>query len=203
MRKIDKKEIIKHYSNLISKYGFNKLGMGWGNNQLDERYDIFLKHLNFKDKNILDYGCGISNLYNFLNKKKIKYKKYFAYDINPNLNSFYTNKKFKKFKFINKKKDILRENIDFSISNGVHNFYTKNDLSNFVNDINFLFKISKIGFGISFLNDNVDYKEKYLSYKKMTNVYKILKKLNCNYIIDQTFKKYETFLIVYKNKNLM
>jgi ubiquinone/menaquinone biosynthesis C-methylase UbiE len=200
VRKIDKKEIIKHYSKLISKYGFNISGMGWGNNELDKRYKIFVKHLDLKNRNILDYGCGISNLYNFLNKKKIKYKKYIAHDINPDLIDYYKVKKFRKFKFINKKKFILKEKIDFSISNGVHNFNTKNNLKNFNNDIKFLYKISRIGFGISFLNDNVDYKEKYLSYKKMADVIKILKKLNYIYIIDQTFKKYETFLFVFKNK---
>ena len=200
MRKIDKKEIIKHYSKLISKYGFNISGMGWGNNELDKRYKIFVKHLDLKNRNILDYGCGISNLYNFLNKKKIKNKKNIAHDINPDLIDYYKIKKFRKFKFFNKKKFILKEKIDFSISNGVHNFNTKNNLKNFNNDIKFLYKISRIGFGISFLNDNVDYKEKYLSYKKMADVIKILKKLNYIYIIDQTFKKYETFLFVFKNK---
>ena len=198
MKKEDKIQVNKHYSKLLKKYGHTNSGMGWGNNELNNRYEIFAKYLDFKNKNIIDYGCGLSSFYKFLNKKKIEYKKYFAYDINPDIINFYNKKKMKKFLFLSKKNLIFGKNFDIALSNGVHNFRTKNDFSNFKNDLLFLFKISKIGFGISFLNDNVDYKEKYLSYKKITEVLKILKKLNCKYIIDQTFKKYETFLIVYK-----
>ena len=92
----------------------------------------------------------------------------------------------------------LPNKIDFTISNGVHNFKTNNNFDDFKKDLNFLFNISRIGFGISFLNNNVDYKENYLSYLSIKKVIDEIQKFNCSYIIDQTFKKYETFLIMHK-----
>ncbi len=72
MKHSTKSKINIHYSKLIKQHGFNKFGMGWRNNQLNDRYDIFLKHINLKNKIIFDYGSGICNLYNHLCKKKNK-----------------------------------------------------------------------------------------------------------------------------------
>lgn len=198
MKTHTKIKINKHYSNLIKKHGFTKKGMGWGNDQLNKRYDIFLRYLHLENKIIFDYGCGICNLYHYLLKKKIKFKKYIAFDFNPDLIKFNQNEVSKKFKFFKNKNDIKINNIDFIISNGVHNYKTDNNFEDFKKDLNFFFKVSKIGFGISFLNNNVDFKENYLSYLDIKKIINEVQKLECNYIIDQTFNKYETFLIVYK-----
>ena len=67
-----------------------------------------------------------------------------------------------------------------------------------MNDIKFLIKISKEAIAISFINNNVDYKENYLSYKNLYKVLKFLQKEKLKFIIDQTFSKYETFLFIFK-----
>ena len=198
MKTYIKNKINNHYSKLIKKHGFNKFGMGWGNDQLNDRYDIFLKHLDLKNKIVFDYGSGVCNLYYYLIKKKIKFKKYIAYDFNPALIKFNQNKASKKFKFIKDKKKIKINKIDIIISNGVHNYKTDNNFEDFKKDLLFFFKNSKLGFGISFLNNNVDFKENYLSYLDMKKVIDELQKYGWNFIIDQTFKKYETFLFVFK-----
>ena len=80
---------------MIQKHGFNQHGMGWRKGFLNKRYSIFLKHLKFNDKKILDYGTGVGSFYSFLVKKKILVKKYNALEINDNLIK-YLKKKFKK-----------------------------------------------------------------------------------------------------------
>ncbi len=194
----NKRKINSHYSKLLNYYGYNKFGMGWRNDQLEKRYQVFLKYMDLNNKVILDYGSGICDLYYFLLKKKIRFKKYIGYDFNPDLILFNQKKKLKKFKFVNRKTKIELSKIDFTISNGVHNFKTNSNFDDFKKDLNFLFNISRIGFGISFLNNNVDYKENYLSYLSIKKVIDEIQKFNCSYIIDQTFKKYETFLIMHK-----
>lgn len=199
MKPSTKNKINIHYSKLIRQYGYNKFGMGWRNDQLSKRYNIFLKHVNLRNKIIFDYGSGICNLYKHLCNKKIKFKKYIGYDFNPDLIKYNQNKKLKKFEFVINKDIIKNSNIDFTISNGVHNYKTQNNFEDFKKDLSFFYKISNTGFGISFLNNNVDFKENYLSYLDIKKVINEIQKFSCNYIIDQTFKKYETFLIVYKN----
>ena len=68
----NKRKINSHYSKLLNYYGYNKFGMGWRNDQLEKRYQVFLKYMDLNNKVILDYGSGICNLYYFfiLNLRK-------------------------------------------------------------------------------------------------------------------------------------
>jgi len=197
-----KKILNNHYSKLINKYGFNNNGMGWRKGKLYSRYNIFLKHLNLKNKNVLDFGAGIGSLYFYLKKKKKKINNYYPLEINKDLINFLKKKINNKKVCILKKNDFQKKKlIDIAISNGVHNYRTKNSFKFFMNDIKFLIKISKEAIAISFLNNNVDYKENYLSYKNIYKVLKFLQKGNLKFIIDQTFSKYETFLFIFKKIN--
>jgi len=198
MNKNEKKKIIKHYDLLIEKYGPNNSGMGWRNNQLDSRYKIFLKHINFLNKTVLDFGCGICLFQKFL-KKEVKIKKYYGIEINKNFINLATRSKGNRGDILTKNQFIKKnKKVDISISNGVHNYKIKNSFENFLKDLNFLISISKYAVGISFLNDNVDYKEDYLSYKNLNKILFFLKVKKYKFIIDNSFKKYETFLIIFK-----
>ena len=82
---IIKKKINNHYNNLINKYGENKSGLGWRNDGLKLRYEVFFKNLNFKNKSVLDFGCGFCDLFFFLIKKKLPIQEYVGYEINPKI----------------------------------------------------------------------------------------------------------------------
>lgn len=191
-----KREINNHYSNLLKKKGFNIKGLGWGKGKLNLRYDFFCKHLVFKNKRVLDFGCGLGSFYDYLCKKKIKTRKYYGIEINKSL-IFYLKKKFKdKILISDKFKDNLK--VDISISNGVHNYRLKNHLKIFYKDIDRLLSITSECVAISFISDNVDYRERHLSYKSIIDVIKFIRKKKLKYIIDQTFNKYETFIFIFK-----
>jgi SAM-dependent methyltransferase len=190
---MNEKKIINYYNRLLSKYGFNQKGLGWGESDLTARYKIFDKHIEFKNKSVFDFGAGTGELCKFLKKKKIK--KYLFYDINPNLVKFIKSKYRNKATFI-KKKNI--KSVDVVISNGTHSSMINNNYNNFFKDINFFYKITKKAFGISFITDNVDFKEKKIHYKSLSKIIKYMQTKNYKFIIDLSFKKYEAFLIIYK-----
>ena len=191
-----KKNINIHYNNLLKKKGFNIKGLGWGKGKLNLRYKFFCKHLNLNNKKVLDFGCGLGYFYKFLRQQKIKPKQFYGIEINQSL-VIHLKKKFKGEILVS---DKINNNlkVDISISNGVHNFRLKNHLKIFYKDINSLLNITKECVAISFINDNVDYKERHLSYKSLFDVIKFIKKKKLNFIIDQTFNKYETFIFIFK-----
>ena len=191
-----KKKINNHYDQLLKEKGFNTKGLGWGKGKLNLRYKFFCKHLNFNNKKVLDFGCGLGSFYEYLQNKKIKPKKFYGIEINRSLTT-YLKKKFKnKILVFDKIQNDMK--VDISISNGVHNYKLKNHLKIFYEDINSLLNISKKCVAISFINDNVDFKESHLSYKSLFEVVKFIRKKKLKYIIDQTFNKYETFIFIFK-----
>ena len=190
-----KNKINNHYNYLINKYGKNKAGLGWKNDGLNLRYKIFYKHLNFKNKSVLDFGCGFCDLYFFL-KKKVVLKEYVGFEINSKIINI-IKKNFNKIKIINQL--LVKKKFDIVISNGVHNFNYKYNKKIIFSDLKKIIKISNYGFGISFLNSKVDYKENYLFYHNDAEIINFIKKnCECSIKIDRSFSKFETFLIVKK-----
>ena len=92
--------INKHYDKTINRYGFNIKGLGWRKGGLNKRYKIIIESISFKNKSVLDYGCGFCDFYKYVKKKKIKIKSYSGVEINPKIRSFLLNKFKKKFQSI-------------------------------------------------------------------------------------------------------
>ena len=65
--------IVNFYNNTIKKYGTTNKGLAWESKKKNDlRYFSIFKVINKKKIskiNILDFGCGISGIYDFLKKK--------------------------------------------------------------------------------------------------------------------------------------
>ena len=74
---MDYKEIINHYEKCFKKFGDTARGVDWTKeDQVNIRYQVMLEITNFYKKSydnkkkisILDFGCGLSHFYEYLNK---------------------------------------------------------------------------------------------------------------------------------------
>ena len=87
---------------------------------------------------------------------------------------------------------------DIVIMNGVHNYNYSLNNKIIRQDIKNLFKTSKKCFGFSFLNNDVDYKDKNLFYHDENKLINYVKKFSRKIIIDKTFGRFETFIFMFK-----
>jgi ubiquinone/menaquinone biosynthesis C-methylase UbiE len=96
------KKIIKRFNDKIKNYPFlDPKVVGWDTKKNQYfRFSKALKNLNFKNKKVLDVGCGVGDFLNFCKTKKIIFD-YTGLDINKNF-IFFLKKKFKKYNFLNK-----------------------------------------------------------------------------------------------------
>ena len=94
-------KIIKHYNNKINIYGLTTRGLDWkskkdNNKRFLKIYDQI--KLNYQKKiSIFDFGCGLSDLFVFLKKKKLNFS-YEGIDTSKKAVTF-CEKKFKKNKY--------------------------------------------------------------------------------------------------------
>lgn len=74
------KEIIDHYEKCFDEFGDSPKGVDWTKEeQVDTRYQVMIESIYFYEKSfnlsekvsVLDYGCGLSHLYNFMLKKNL------------------------------------------------------------------------------------------------------------------------------------
>ena len=126
-------KIISHYEDCLERYGDSHLGVDWPNlADAETRYQVMLEVIRSpltSNISILDFGCGASHMYEYIQKKNLQHIDYSGLDISE------------KFIELSKKKfpyipyyclDILQDHaelpvFDFVIMNGV--FTEKRELA--------------------------------------------------------------------------
>jgi len=200
--------IVSHYEACFEKYGDSPKGVDWPNaDDAQIRHSIMLDVIKNKNDNLtlLDFGCGLSHLYDYIKVQKYRNIKYSGLDISR--------------KFINKSKqkypqntyycyDILKNKLqlpkfDYIIANGV--FTEKQNLT-FTemfdytkNMINKIFNHSKIGLSVNFMSHHVDWTREdlfHLPFDKLANF--LRNNISKNFTFRQDYGLYEYTTYIYK-----
>jgi SAM-dependent methyltransferase len=78
-------EIVAHYENCLAEYGDSHLGVDWPKQEhVDLRYQVMMDVIKKKDSSrvsLLDFGCGASHLYEYIQKNHLDYIEYAGLDI--------------------------------------------------------------------------------------------------------------------------
>jgi SAM-dependent methyltransferase len=200
-------QIADHYSKCFEDHGDTHLGVDWPNYE-----DTLIRHQVmteiFENKNnisVLDFGCGLGHLYNYLKNNKPSYNiRYSGLDINENFYNF-CKEKYPNLDFYYK--DVLLDDnipkFDYIICNGT--FTEKKDLTydemfDFVSKV--LIKLwDKTNHGIAFnlMSKLVDWERDDLFHVSMDEIGLFLKNnLSKNFTIRYDYKLYEYTIYVYK-----
>ena len=204
------KKIINIYQDTFNRYGDTIAGAGWKNNyEAKLRYESmsYLFSLDNKNKTILDIGCGTSNFYKYLKKKKIKNFKYFGIDASQSMIEI-SKKKFKNniyYCLDYFESDRIKKKFDYVVANGI---FTQKAKSSDKEMFYFFKKLSKKMFknthkGIAF---NLLKEKKEVDWVKSGNYHPnfnevmsyVKKELSTNFIINSNYKLFEYSIYVFR-----
>ena len=209
MENNDYLEIIEHYESCLEQYGDSYLGVDW-NNEKDViiRYHSMLDIIIDKNSgniDVLDFGCGLSHMYDFIKSK-------------TNMSIIYTGLDLSK-KFIDLSKKIFPENnyfcvdilknpedvssYDYIIMNGV--FTQKRDLS-FEEMFDYLkkmlkvvFEKTKIGIAFNVMSNEVDWKKEenfHLPFDLLADF--LVREISRKFLFKHDYGMYEYTTYIYK-----
>jgi SAM-dependent methyltransferase len=212
---MDYKEIINHYEKCFKKFGDTARGVDWTKEeQVDIRYQVMLEITNFYEKSynidknisILDFGCGLSQFYEYINKNDLNHVEYTGLEISK---IFFeeSKKKYPKnlyiFGDILKNGNLLNKTYDYIILNGV--FTEKRDLSydymfNYLEKmIVSIFKSCTKGMAFNLMSKQVDWEVETLFHVPIDDIANLLtKKITRNFIVRNDYGLYEYTVYVYK-----
>src|SRR4029078_11884428 len=122
----DKKRMIDFYNESIRKSTFDWNKVGWNSKENQEkRFEILTSEFDLNGNKILDYGCGIGDLYGYLSNRIIDLR-YCGFDINEKMIDIAVNKYgdhgFYNYEF---EYEIVEENFiqpKYTICSGVFSF---------------------------------------------------------------------------------
>lgn len=200
--------IIQHYKNCLNKFGDSCLGMDWPNEKdATLRHKIMLDLIREKNKKntLLDFGCGTSQCYEYIQKNKVDYVYYSGLDISPEHIKI-AELKFPLIKYYCI--DVLSGNItlptfDYIIMNGV---FTEKILMTFQEMFNYfsaliriMFNFVEIGIAFNVMSKQVDWEREDLFHLSFDDLANFLKKdISKNFIFRNDYGLYEYTTYVYK-----
>jgi len=205
--KINKyKKILSHYSNTLKRHGPNLKGLDWKSKKDNLiRFTNIFKIINenkYHNFSLLDFGCGLSDLYLFLSNKRSKFK-YDGIDTSK-IAIDYCKKKFKKNKYY--QLDLLQcskkfKKYDVIVLNGI--FTIKTSISN-QDMYDYIFKLIKklknLSKGIiiiNFLTSFPDWRNKKNFYPDMNKIFSFTKKnISKKFSYYHNVNLHEAFLVI-------
>lgn len=205
--------LVHYYENCYEKYGDNNRGVDWPNEQdAQKRYKVMLDIVKYDNINIhtnnvsiLDFGCGLAHMYNYMINHNIKYK-YSGMDMSQR----FIKKCKEKYPLIDfSQHDILNENEminsnwDYICINGV--FTEKREMeyaemfSYFKTMIKKLYDMCKCGIAFNVMSKHVDWERDDLFHLPMNELGEFLTKdISRDFIIRNDYGLYEYTTYVFK-----
>ena len=198
----------KYYQNRFEKFGESPASVQYSSKESQfKRFEILLA-IAEEITSIIDVGCGLGDLLEFLlNKKYVG--KYLGLDF---VNEFieFTNVKYKDtanviFKPFDLTKDELPRTYDYIILSGVFNNKSENNEEFMFNSIRKMFEACRKGIAFNAMSTYVDYMDEYLYYSDPLKTFDYCKKnltrrivLKHDYCVKENSIPFEYTMYLYK-----
>jgi hypothetical protein len=205
--------IVKHYEDCLNKHGDSHMGVDWPKlEDVNTRYSVMLDIVKYSNQEVdkvrvLDFGCGVAHLMEYVNEKKLTNIDYSGLDISEKFISL-CRKKFPSIPFYCfdiLDADHVLPNFDFIIMNGV--FTEKRELSfdemweYFCKMITKIFSYANIGVAFNVMSKAVDWERDDLFHVPLDLLTEFFtKNLSRHFIIRNDYGLYEYTIYVYRRK---
>ena len=178
MNQEEKDSLLSLYEDRLEKYGHSYKTVGWGSRESQElRFNILFRNVDIENKSILDLGCGLGDVIDYLNNAGVSNYQYIGVDISDKLiDQAKRRHKGENIKFI--VKNIIDDELpkaDVVIASGMLTFNIEYNRVNIESIMKKIFQSSRELCAINFLSSYVDFEleknlhfspEKIFSYAK-------------------------------------
>lgn len=197
----------EYYRSKLTKYGDTCLGVDWPNEMdAQTRYRVMLEVCNSWNESlsILDLGCGVGHLVNYLQRNEIQFGEYLGVDVSQESIEL-CKSKFPEMNFI--KFDVISQKLGFSfdyvILNGVLTVKATNSqqtMNRFMESMLLsAFGIAKVGIAFNVMSKQVEWERDDLNHVSLDYISEyVYKNLSRHYVIRQDYGLYEYSVYVYK-----
>ena len=201
--------IAKHYLQCFREFGDNHKGVDWPNLEgANKRYSVMMAGIpSNSGSTILDFGCGLGHMLDYINNESENNIDYTGVDINDEFVELckvkFPDRVFLSGDILEGKLEGLKDSYDYIISNGV--FTHKSELS-FDNMWDYtksvireLWKITGRHLIINFMSKNVDWERDDCFHLPMDTLADFLcKEITRDFILRNDYQLYEYAVIIYK-----
>ena len=194
----DKERIINFYENCLKREKGEVRRVGWRSRERQNlRFQILCEIGNLTNTSILDIGCGLGALGEFLRKKMPL--DYTGYEICGKMaNEARKLRPYLKIKEVDILEKKVKERFDWVLSSGIFNLRLKDNFLFLEEVLNKSFQFCKLGAAFNMLSTYVDYQDPNLYYVKPEKVFSLAKKISKRVVLRYDYMPYEFTIYLYK-----
>lgn len=194
-----KQIIIQNYSNLFAQHGDKAEGVQNSTEGQKFRFEKLAEIGDMSGKSVVDVGCGLGHLYQYLNNKYPQID-YTGIDIVPDTIRF-AKKKYPGVRF--ECRDILEnplgEKFDYGILCGVFNNVEAGSDEFLFQMITAVFDVVKIGMGFNFTSTQVNFRNQNMAYHNPEKILKYVRnKLSPKASLFHHYQRCDVAIFVFK-----
>ncbi len=199
--------IVKQYQNSFATYGDTPAGVMWPRGRQIIRFDALTRHFNGEGFSVLDYGCGLGHLKQFLDERFKRYK-YFGVDLVPEfINNVHDKYPDACVQLVENYLDVSTP-VDHVVISGAFNIVDAVDQTYYLQIINatllHLFSLTRISLAVNFMTDRVDFVQDgamHMNVEKMASFLRL--NLSPRIIIDESYMPYEFTIVILKDSQII
>lgn len=202
---IDK--VIKQYQEAFEKFGDSEKSVFWPKGRQKERFDALTRYIVNRKCSILDFGCGLGHMMDYLKTLNDLDFSYHGVDI---VDSFIVHNKLKfpntDFEVIKDYSDIHRS-FDYVLISGVFNMSYSEDIEKHKNlvyqTLEGLFSKAIIYLSVNFMSDQVDFVQDGAYHQNINELIGFVsERLSKRYILDCSYMPYEYTITIFKDQTI-
>jgi trans-aconitate methyltransferase len=202
---IDK--VIKQYQGAFDKYGNSEKSVFWPKGRQKERFDALTRSIVKRKFSILDFGCGLGHMFDYLNEIYDGNFSYHGVDI---VDSFIAQNKLTfpntDFQLIQDYSEI-QKSFDYVLISGVFNISYFEDLEKHKNLVyqmlEGLFSKTSVYLSVNFMSDQVDFIQEGAYHQNINELLRFVsEKLSKRYVLDCSYMPYEFTITVFNDQTI-
>ena len=198
----ENKYIIEYYSNLVEEYGINPKSLHWGSQESQEtRFSVLTDISNLSGASILDVGCGLADLLDYLIRNRISVS-YTGYDLTPKMIELALDRFPGKHLEV---RDVLeappkKTSFDYILASGIFNLRQKDPMHYIKSMVNLMFTLCKEGVAFNTLSIFAPYHYPNEFYADPTEILAMCLKISPYVTIRHDYMEHDFTVFLYKGR---
>ena len=199
--------LVEKYRKSFEEHGDTPAGVQWPRGRQDIRFKALTQHFASNKFSVLDYGCGLGHLKDYLDKNFIGFE-YLGADLVPEFISA-VQKKYPEVrtKLLSSPTELI-DPTDHVVASGTFNIIEGGDRDAYLEKVKqallHLFSLARESLAVNFMTDKVDYMQPtalHVNMEEMINF--VSRKMSARLLVNASYMPYEFTITVFKDDKII
>lgn len=199
--------LIEQYQRAFSEHGDSPAGVMWPRGRQALRFDALTRHFSGDGFSVLDYGCGLSHLKEYLDQRFKRYE-YLGADLVPEfVRAASAKHPDARVELVRSHADVS-ESVDHVVISGTFNIIDGVNRAVYLERVQsallHLFSLARISLSVNFMTDRVDFVQPHALHINVEEMMDFTRrKLSPRLRVDESYMPYEFTLVVFKDSEVV